>query len=201
MMRFSLLVMVVFILSCSGKKADKVYFNGNIWTGDVSNPVATVIAIKDGKIVYVGDDADAYSASEKIDLEGKLVVPGFTDNHTHFLSAGYGLSSVKLKDAMTKSAFIQRIADFCKSHPDSTWVMEGSWDHENWGGELPSKEWIDSLPEIIRFSFHGTMGTWLLPTARPWHWQGLLLLLHHLMEGLLGKMQKVNPQASSKMQP
>jgi len=96
MMRFSLLVMVFFILSCSGKKADKVYFNGNIWTGDVSNPVATVIAIKDGKIVYVGDDADAYSASEKIDLEGKLVVPGFTDNHTHFLSAGYGLSSVKL---------------------------------------------------------------------------------------------------------
>ncbi len=145
MMRFSLLVMVFFILSCSGKKADKVYFNGNIWTGDVSNPVATVIAIKDGKIVYVGDDADAYSASEKIDLEGKLVVPGFTDNHTHFLSAGYGLSSVKLKDAMTKSAFIQRIADFCKSHPDSTWVMEGSWDHENWGGELPSKEWIDSV--------------------------------------------------------
>jgi predicted amidohydrolase YtcJ len=145
MMRLSLLAVVVFLFSCSGKKADKVYFNGNIWTGDVSNPIASVIAIKDGKIVYVGDDAAVYSASEKIDLGGKLVVPGFTDNHTHFLSAGYGLSSVKLKDAMTKEEFIKRIADFCKSHPDSTWVMEGSWDHENWGGELPSKEWIDSV--------------------------------------------------------
>jgi len=65
MMRLSLLAMALVLFSCSGKKADKVYFNGNIWTGDVSNPV--------------------------------------------------------------------------------TWVMEGSWDHENWGGELPSKEWIDSV--------------------------------------------------------
>lgn len=145
MMRLTLLAMILVLFSCSGKKADKVYFNGNIWTGDVSNPVASVIAIKDGKIVYVGDDADAYSAAEKIDLEGKQVVPGFTDNHTHFLSAGYGLSSVKLKDAMTKEEFINCIADFCRTHPDSTWVMEGSWDHENWGGELPSKEWIDSV--------------------------------------------------------
>lgn len=144
-MRLLFLAMVLFLFSCSGKKADKIYFNGNIWTGDVSNPVAKVIAVKDGKIIYVGDDEEAYSAAEKIDLEGKLVVPGFTDNHTHFLSAGYGLSSVKLKDAMTKEEFIKRIADFCRTRPDSTWVMEGSWDHENWGGELPSKEWIDSV--------------------------------------------------------
>ena len=59
----------------------------------------------------------------------------FTDNHTHFLSAGYSLSSVKLKDAMTKQEFINRISAFCKSLPGDTWVMEGSWDHENWGGE------------------------------------------------------------------
>jgi predicted amidohydrolase YtcJ len=119
--------------------------NGNFWTGDSANPTATVLAIKGDKIIYVGNDASQVNATEQIDLNGNMVVPGFTDNHTHFLSAGYGLSSVKLKDAMTKAAFIQRISDFCKTHPGNAWIREGNWDNENWGGELPSKEWIDSV--------------------------------------------------------
>lgn len=122
-----------------------MYYNGNIWTGNLSNPAVSVIAVQDGKIVYTGDDKDAFKATELIDLEGKLLVPGFSDNHTHFLSAGYGLSSVKLKDAMTKEAFISRIALFCKERPGSEWIMEGNWDHENWGGELPNASWVDSI--------------------------------------------------------
>jgi predicted amidohydrolase YtcJ len=137
---------IVVLFSCNTtNKADKVYVNGNIWTGDSSNPSATTIAIKGDKIIYVGNDPSKVSGGEVIDLKGKMMVPGFTDNHTHFLSAGYGLSSVHLKDAMTKAAFIQRISDFCKSHPGNTWIKEGGWDNENWGGELPSKEWIDSV--------------------------------------------------------
>ncbi|NBO57470.1 MAG: amidohydrolase [Chitinophagia bacterium] len=137
---------IVVLFSCNTtNKADKVYVNGNIWTGDSSNPSATIIAIKGDKIIYVGNDPSKVSGGEVIDLKGKMMVPGFTDNHTHFLSAGYGLSSVHLKDAMTKAAFIQRISDFCKSHPGNTWIKEGGWDNENWGGELPSKEWIDSV--------------------------------------------------------
>ena len=137
---------VLVFFSCnSSNRADKVYVNGNFWTGDSANPTATVLAIKGDKIIYVGNDASQVNATEQIDLNGNMVVPGFTDNHTHFLSAGYGLSSVKLKDAMTKAAFIQRISDFCKTHPGNAWIREGNWDNENWGGELPSKEWIDSV--------------------------------------------------------
>ena len=137
---------VLVFFSCnSSNRADKVYVNGNFWTGDIPNPTATVLAIKGDKIIYVGNDASQVNATEQIDLNGNMVVPGFTDNHTHFLSAGYGLSSVKLKDAMTKAAFIQRISDFCKTHPGNAWIREGNWDNENWGGELPSKEWIDSV--------------------------------------------------------
>jgi len=138
-------VCIVLHACTSSNKADALYVNGNIWTGDSSNPTAAVMAIKDGKIVYVGNDASAFEGAATVDLEGKMVVPGFTDNHTHFLSAGYALSSVKLKDAMTKSEFIKRISDYCKQHPGDAWIKEGSWDNENWGGELPSKEWIDSV--------------------------------------------------------
>ena len=142
---FSLLILTLLALACSQPQADKVYINAKIWTGDSTHPTASVIAIKGDKIVYVGDDASAFKGAEIIDLQGKRLLPGFTDNHTHFLSAGYGLASVQLKDAMTRQEFINRIKDFCNTHPDSTWVMEGSWDHENWGGELPSKEWVDSI--------------------------------------------------------
>lgn len=145
MTRLIVLFCIVLLSACSGNQADSVYVNGQIWTGDVSNPVATVIAMKDGKIIYVGDDAAKFSGKENVDLEGKWVYPGFTDNHTHFLSAGYGLSSVHLKDAMTREEFIKRISEFSAAHPDDTWIMEGSWDHENWGGELPAKAWIDSV--------------------------------------------------------
>lgn len=140
-----LLFISLLFVSCGKEKVDRIYVNAKIWTGDTLNPSATVIAVKGEKIVYVGDDATKFTANETIDVQGKQLLPGFTDNHTHFLSAGYALSSVKLKDAMTKEEFIKRIAEFCKSKPDDTWVMEGSWDHENWGGELPSKEWVDSI--------------------------------------------------------
>ncbi len=145
MTRLFVLFSIILLCACSGERADSVYVNGQIWTGDVSNPVAKVIAVKDGKIIYVGDDAGKYTGKETIDLGGKWVYPGFTDNHTHFLSAGYGLSSVQLKDAMTREEFIKRIREFSNTHPGDTWIMEGSWDHENWGGELPSKAWIDSV--------------------------------------------------------
>lgn len=147
MKKISLVLLVcIALFACnSSNQADALYVNGNIWTGDSSNPTATVMAIKEGKIVYVGSDAAAFDATVKIDLGGRMVVPGFTDNHTHFLSAGYALSSVKLKDAMTKDEFIRRIGDYCKQHPGDAWIKEGSWDNENWGGELPSKEWIDSV--------------------------------------------------------
>jgi predicted amidohydrolase YtcJ len=140
-----LLFISLLFVSCGKEKVDRIYVNAKIWTGDTLNPSATVIAVKGEKIVYVGDDATKFTANETIDVQGKQLLPGFTDNHTHFLSAGYALSSVKLKDAKTKEEFIKRIAEFCKSKPDDTWVMEGSWDHENWGGELPSKAWIDSV--------------------------------------------------------
>jgi predicted amidohydrolase YtcJ len=83
--------------------------------------------------------------TEMIDLGGKMVVPGFIDNHTHFLSGGYNLSGVDLRKAKTKAEFIQILKEFCSRYNDDRWILGGDWDHEAWGGELPAKEWIDSI--------------------------------------------------------
>jgi predicted amidohydrolase YtcJ len=72
---------------------------------------------------------------------------------------GYGLSSVQLKDVKTKQEFINTLAQFCGSHPGDYWILGGDWDHEAWGGELPAKEWIDSVSGehpifIMRYDGH-----------------------------------------------
>jgi len=71
--------------------ADIVYHNGNVVTGDTSQPTAEAVAVRDGRIIYVGSDADALSLTGEVtrlvDLEGNTMLPGLFDNHVH---AGIG---------------------------------------------------------------------------------------------------------------
>jgi predicted amidohydrolase YtcJ len=78
-----------------------------------------------------------------VDARGMFVVPGFIDSHIHFLAGGLGLSSVQLRDASSPAEFSRRIGEFARGAPDGTWIRNGDWDHELWGGELPRRDWID----------------------------------------------------------
>jgi len=134
------------LFSCKQKiNADNIYFNGKIWTGDTTNPSASVLAIKGNQIVYVGNDISLVKGQTKIDLGGKMLTPGFIDNHTHFLSGGYNLTSVHLKEVKTKKDFIETIKKYCKNLKGDEWILGGDWNNDAWGGELPNKSWIDSV--------------------------------------------------------
>src|SRR5579862_1108282 len=137
-----------FLFSCSQKQsADKIYMNAKIWTGDSVNDRATAIAIKDNLIIYVGNDYTEFkgSGTAVIDVNGKMMVPGFIDNHTHFLGGGYQLSSVNLRNAKTQQDFISTLKEYAITHNDDRWIQGGDWDHEAWGGNLPTRNWIDSI--------------------------------------------------------
>ena len=68
------------------------------------------------------------------------------DDHTHFLSGGYQLSSVDLRMAASPQEFVQRIKDFAAERQPGEWILGGDWDHERWpGSPLPRREWIDSV--------------------------------------------------------
>ena len=129
----------------------KIYFNGNIWTGVLNADRAEAIVIKGNKIVEIGSNEllKNYDSLEieKIDLEGKFVVPGLIDAHTHFLSGGFQLSQLNLRGAKSKENFISGIKDYVESVNDGKWISGGDWDHESWGGELPSKTWIDNVTQ------------------------------------------------------
>ena len=152
MIRLLLIIAItIFCFSCTEESdkdiADKIYFNTKIWTGDSANAWADAIAIKGNEIVYVGKDYQSFKGAhtEMIDLGGKLMTPGFIDNHTHFLFGGYTLSGVDLRQAKTPKEFISILKEFCQKHNDDRWILGGNWDHEVWGGELPSRDWIDSV--------------------------------------------------------
>jgi predicted amidohydrolase YtcJ len=100
------------------------------------------------RIIAVGSNSDikklAVAKTRAIDLQGRLVLPGFIDNHTHFIEGGFHLLSVDLRDAPTPEEFSLRIKGHATKLPAGRWVTGGDWDHERWpGGPLPTKELID----------------------------------------------------------
>jgi len=80
--------------------ADAIYFNGKIITVDDDNPEAAAVAIKDGKIIYVGDISGSEplmaDSTRQIDLQGRTMVPGFVDAHGHVVNAGFQAASANL---------------------------------------------------------------------------------------------------------
>ena len=147
-MRFLLTFLSIFVLTTcqtlSDGNVDSLYVNGVIWTGQPDTPVAKVMAIDKGKIVFVGQEIpDSMKGNEVIDLDGSFTMPGFMDNHVHFLEGGAGLASLDLRGASTPAQFKNKVADYAGSQPPGRWILNGNWDHTLWGGELPHKDWID----------------------------------------------------------
>lgn len=125
--------------------------NARAWTGNPTQPWATALAVSGDRIVAVGSSAEvaklarAAPAARLIDAKGGMVTPGFIDAHVHFITGGFRLSSVQLRDARTPADFIARIKAYAATIPAGGWITGGDWDHQNWGGELPRRDWIDSV--------------------------------------------------------
>lgn len=133
-----------------GPPADLVLTGGRVWTADPNGEGGepTAIAVRDGRIAAVGSDFRIAEwigpETRRVALEGRRVIPGLADNHTHFLDGGFELSGVQLRDADTPDEFVTRVGRFASDHPGE-WMTGGQWDHELWGGELPHRDWIDSV--------------------------------------------------------
>jgi predicted amidohydrolase YtcJ len=142
---------LVILFSCGKDEpvADSIV-TGKIWTGNEKQPLAEAMAVAGDTILAVGsrNDIQRYEgpSTKKIEAgEGQLIVPGFIDTHTHFVEGGFRLSQVQLRDAKTPKEFIERIKAYAQTLPEGAWILGGDWDHENWGGELPDRNWIDSV--------------------------------------------------------
>jgi predicted amidohydrolase YtcJ len=135
-------------------EADLVIVNARVRTLDPKTPDAEAVAVYGNRVAAVGTSAEvramAGPRTRVVDANGALVLPGFNDAHVHFLSGGFQLSSVDLRDAATPREFAERIRRFSEKLPQGRWVTGGDWDHERWpnvngAAPLPTKELIDSF--------------------------------------------------------
>jgi predicted amidohydrolase YtcJ len=129
--------------------ADLVILHGHVYTVDPRQPKAEAVAVVGDRIVAVGSDQEIHQrigpATRTIDAHGHTVMPGFIDSHVHFVDGGASLSSVQLKDASTPEEFTARIGAYARTLSPGEWVLEGEWDNDRWGGQLPTREWIDRV--------------------------------------------------------
>jgi hypothetical protein len=130
-------------------KATLVVTDATVWTGDRAMPRADAVASDGETIIAVGSAAEIEpyigESTEVISVPGSMLVPGMIDTHVHFITGGSGLASVQLRDAATPEEFVERIGAFAKTLKPGEWILNGNWDHENWGGELPRRDWIDAV--------------------------------------------------------
>ncbi|MCH7528847.1 MAG: amidohydrolase family protein, partial [Candidatus Marinimicrobia bacterium] len=144
------LILTLGIEGCGrGRAPDTVFIGGDIWTGVPGAPRAQALAVLQGELLMVGSDQEVLAlkgpGTEIVPLKGRLVVPGFIDNHTHFIPGGRQLASVDLRNAASRNEFVRRVALFAQGLPAGRWITGGDWDHELWGGALPHRDWIDEV--------------------------------------------------------
>ena len=123
--------------------ATLVMTNGYIYTMDSQRPTATAVAMRDGKIMAVGDDADLKELlagdGEWLDLNGRCVVPGLVDAHVHFEGFSLARQRVDLDGAESLEEVLQRVADYAGQLQANQyltnreqWLQGRGWAQDTW---------------------------------------------------------------------
>jgi hypothetical protein len=154
-MKRALLLLVLLLGLAAGllsepPDADVVLTNGNIYTVDVRLGRVEAIAITRGKIAAVGTSEEMQHwvgpQTKVIDLEGKFVLPGFNDAHTHLANAGQGSLSVNVEGTRSVADFQQRIRARLSEFEPGEWVVGRGWDHSLWEeNRMPTKADLDAV--------------------------------------------------------
>jgi hypothetical protein len=130
--------------------ADFLITHARVYTVNAKQPWAEAIAIRGDKIVAVGraNEMEPYRgpATKTIDGGGRLVLPGFTDSHIHFLDGSLALQRVHLDDAKDIPEIQRRVKAFADAHPDQPWVRGRGWTYPSVGPtNLPDKKYLDEI--------------------------------------------------------
>jgi predicted amidohydrolase YtcJ len=154
--------------------ADLVLLNGTVYTVDPDRPRAGAIAVFRDRIVAVGTNSEIRSrigrSTRIVDLDGRFVVPGFVDDHTHFAQAGALLLGANLLRVHDERGLRDSITAVAERLPGESWIVGGDWGaYEAWeegssgeaasaskAGEpfVPNRQTIDDVsgshPVLIR---------------------------------------------------
>ncbi|WP_271271496.1 amidohydrolase [Aliamphritea hakodatensis] len=129
--------------------ADYLFVNGKVYTQNDEQPWTEAVAVQGNKIVYVGDNEGAKASTgqntEIIDLEGRMVLPGLIDAHSHPIVAA-GMSHMGFLDRSgTIEEWLKDIKAYADSNPDMKSILLSGFSVSAFGPEGPTKELLDAI--------------------------------------------------------
>jgi predicted amidohydrolase YtcJ len=147
---FLLAAVANFVAAESSQSADVILVNARIYTVNPKQAWADAIAVRGDKILAVGDKIkiETYrgKATKVIDAQGRLVLPGFTDCHIHFMDGSLGLTRVDLNGAGTVAEIQKRVKAYADSHPQESWIQGMGWTYPTFKPSgLPDKKILDDV--------------------------------------------------------
>src|SRR5512138_1051602 len=117
--------------------ADLIVTNARIYTVDESHPLADAMAIRGGKVQFVGSTGAAMAlkgpSTRVLDLNGRTIIPGMVDAHGHVDNLGLALRTVDLTGTNSYDEVIARVAARAKNTPPGQWIIGRGWDQNDWG--------------------------------------------------------------------
>jgi predicted amidohydrolase YtcJ len=129
--------------------ADLVLRNGAVYTVDAARSWASALAVRGGRIVYVGSDSLPGGlvgpGTEVVDLAGRMVLPGFQDAHVHPVESGIELGQCDLNAAATADDVATAVRACAAAAPGAPWMRGTGWQLPLFPGANPSKAMLDQL--------------------------------------------------------
>ena len=138
----------VFAFAQTKRRVSLLLFNGKVFTADENYSVAEAVAVDGERIVAVGNTRDLrnqFQAAREIDLQGRLVTPGFNDAHVHFFRGALALLNVNLLDTKSLPEAQNRVAEKVKTVKPGEWIAGRGWDHTIWKQSFPTKKDLDQI--------------------------------------------------------
>ncbi len=139
------------LAACEGSPppADLAFFGGRIFTADSARPEAQAVAVREGRIVYVGstEGLQPYldERTEVVELEGRMLLPGFHDTHVHPVSGGIEAGECDLNAAESRGEVVAMVSACAERTPADRWIRGGGYQLPIFPGGAPSRELLDSI--------------------------------------------------------
>jgi len=117
--------------------ADLILVNTRIYTVDDSHPFVDAMAVRGGRVAFIGSTREALllrgPSTQVLDLAGRTVIPGMVDAHAHLFGLGAFLRDIDLTDTRSYDAIVSRVAGRVKDVPSGRWIIGRGWDQNKWG--------------------------------------------------------------------
>ncbi|MEX2125267.1 MAG: amidohydrolase family protein [Woeseia sp.] len=134
----------------TAQNADVVLRNGSVYTVDGNRSWARAVAVRDGRIAYVGSDEGAERlvgpSTQVVDLGNRMLLPGFQDVHIHPIGGGIEAAACDLNGLTTLDQYLEAIKTYAVENPDEEWIVGGGWSMAVFGpGANASRKLLDEI--------------------------------------------------------